>query len=257
MLCRYNNRMVHASLTADASRPLVVLFEDNHCLAAAKPAGLPTQAPPGVPSLEAMVKAYWKESRRKPGNVYLGVPHRLDRPVSGVVLLARNSKAASRLAAEFQERRVRKLYWAIVDGEIEPSAGDWEDWVRKVPDQARAECVPPDAQGAKRAVLHYQVRGRRDCHSLLEIILETGRMHQIRVQAAARGRPICGDRLYGSAHHFGPEASDPRQQVIALHARSLTFRHPLSYAWMTITADPPEYWDLMPAITSIALENSP
>src|SRR5437588_10236373 len=95
---------------------LVVLYEDNHCLAVAKPAPLLTQAPPGVPSLEALAKAYLKEKYGKAGNVYLGIPHRLDRPVSGVVLFARNTKAARRLAEQFQQHQVRKVYWAVVDG---------------------------------------------------------------------------------------------------------------------------------------------
>src|SRR5882762_4617462 len=95
---------------------LDILLEDNHCIAVAKPAGLLTQGPAGVPTLETMVKAYLKEKHHKPGNVYLGVPHRLDRPVSGVVLFARNSKAAQRLAEQFRERKVAKVYWGIVEG---------------------------------------------------------------------------------------------------------------------------------------------
>src|SRR5437879_12014868 len=97
---------------------LAVLYEDNHCLAVAKPAPLLTQAPPGVPSLEALVKAYLKERYHKPGNVYLGIPHRLDRPVSGVIVFARNTKAAQRLAEQFRQRQVRKIYWALVEGAV-------------------------------------------------------------------------------------------------------------------------------------------
>src|SRR5437867_2063162 len=102
---------------------LVVLYEDNHCLAVAKPAPLLTQGPPDVPSLEALVKAYLKEKCHKPGNVYLGIPHRLDRPVSGVVLFARQTVSAQRLAEQFQNRQVAKLYWAIVEGLVEPAEG--------------------------------------------------------------------------------------------------------------------------------------
>src|SRR3954454_6847060 len=110
------------------SQPLDILFEDNHCLAVAKPAPLLTQGvPPGIPTLEAMVKAYLKERYRKAGNVYLGIPHRLDRPVSGVVLFARNTKAARRLAEQFQKRTVRKIYWALVEGEVQPEEGAWQD----------------------------------------------------------------------------------------------------------------------------------
>src|SRR5262245_3961016 len=134
-----------------------VMFEDNHCLALAKPAGLLTQAPPGVPSLEAAAKAYLKEKFAKPGNVYLGVPHRLDRPVSGVVLFARNSKAADRLAEQFRERKVQKLYWGIVAGMPEPREGVWEDWLRKIQAEARTEVTKAYADGAKLATMRYRV----------------------------------------------------------------------------------------------------
>src|SRR5213076_2542818 len=132
-------------------------FEDNHCIAAAKPAGLLTQGPAGIPTLEAMVKAYLKEKHRKPGNVYLGVPHRLDRPVSGVVLFARNSKAAQRLAEQFRDRQVTKIYWGAVEGTIEPTEGVWEDWLRKLQDEARTERAEPNAEGAKHAELRYRI----------------------------------------------------------------------------------------------------
>src|SRR5436309_14885076 len=177
----------------------LILFEDNHCLAVAKPAGLLTQGvPPGIPTLEAQVKAYLKERYNKPGNVYLGIPHRLDRPVSGVVLFARNTKAARRLAEQFQQRQVRKIYWAIVEGEVEPPEGEWEDWLRKLPEESRAERVEPDAPRARHAVLHYRRLSTAAGRTLLEIEPQTGRMHQIRVQAAVRGWPVCGDFLYGA-----------------------------------------------------------
>jgi 23S rRNA pseudouridine1911/1915/1917 synthase len=231
-----------------------ILLEDNHCLAVVKPAGLPTQAPAGIASLEAEAKAYLKEKYQKPGNVYLGVPHRLDRPVSGVVLFARNSKAADRLAVQFRERTVTKIYWGIVEGSLE-GEGEWTDWLRKVPEQARAEIVEAGSIGAKEAVLTYRVlkllegdeaadataltpgpfpRGRGE-KSLVEITLITGRMHQIRVQAASRGYPILGDADYGATQTL-------RDPFIALHARSLTFLHPLRYEPLTLTAALPEYW---------------
>src|SRR5436305_275987 len=125
--------------------PLTVLYEDNHCLAVAKPAPLLTQGvPPGIPTLEAQVKSYLKEKYNKAGNVYLGIPHRLDRPVSGAVLFARNTKAARRLAEQFQKHQVRKVYWAVVDGEVVPDEGTWEDWLRKRAEEVRSERVGPD-----------------------------------------------------------------------------------------------------------------
>ncbi len=107
------------------THPLVILFEDNHCLAVAKPPALLTQGPPGIPSLEAAVKEYLRERHGKTGKVYLGIPHRLDRPVSGVVLFARQTKSAQRLAEQFQERKVSKIYWAAVEGDVEPAEGVW------------------------------------------------------------------------------------------------------------------------------------
>jgi 23S rRNA pseudouridine1911/1915/1917 synthase len=229
-----------AEMTSEA---LHILFEDNHCLAVAKPAPLLTQGvPPGIPTLEAMVKAYLKERYHKPGNVYLGIPHRLDRPVSGVVLFARNTKAARRLAEQFQQRQVRKTYWAAVEGVVEPEQGHWEDWLLKLPEQARTEVASADTPGARRAALRYRRLGPCAGGSLLEIEPETGRMHQIRVQAARRGWPVRGDFLYGAALPFGPPAEVPRDRIIALHACGLTFLHPIRYQPVTVTAPLPEAW---------------
>src|SRR5437588_10400184 len=131
---------------------LNVLYEDNHCLALAKPAGLPTQAPPGLPSLEALARDYLRDRYHKPGRVYLGIPHRLDRPVSGVVLFARQTRSAQRLAEQFRTRQVRKLYWALMDlpasGAVPPEQGTWEDWLVQVPGPAPPEPAEPDAPGA-------------------------------------------------------------------------------------------------------------
>ena len=227
---------------------LFVLFEDNHCLAVAKPAPLLTQGPPGVPSLEALAREYLKALYHKKGGVYLGIPHRIDRPVSGVVLFARSTKAAQRLAEQFQARQVRKLYWALVErspaGELPPEAGTWEDWLCKLPDEARSERVAPDAPGARLAVLHFRRLREREEDALLEIEPQTGRMHQIRVQAAARGWPVRGDALYGARLPFGPAAASPRERVIALRARGLTFLHPIRYEPVTVTAPLPEAWNL-------------
>jgi 23S rRNA pseudouridine1911/1915/1917 synthase len=226
--------------------PLVILFEDNHCLAVAKPAPLLTQGPPGIPTLEALVKAYLKERYHKAGNVYLGIPHRLDRPVSGVVLFARNTKAARRLAEQFQGRQVRKVYWAVVErseaGELPLEEGTWEDWLLKVQDEARSERVSPDTPEARLAVLHFRKLREHEDGALLEIEPQTGRMHQIRVQAAVRGWPVRGDVLYGARLPFGPPAELPRDRIIALHAHGLTFLHPIRYEPLTVTAPLPETW---------------
>ncbi len=221
-----------------------ILYEDNQIIAVNKPAALLTQAPPGIPSLEALLKAWIKEKRNKPAGVYLGVPHRLDRPVSGAIVFARNSKAARRLAEQFQQRKAEKVYWALVEGDVQPEAGKWEDWLRKIPEESRTEIAAPESPGAKPAVLNYRKLQSLLGASLLEIRPLTGRSHQIRVQAASRGHPIVGDFIYGSARAFGPPAEQPRDRVIALHARSLTVVHPTKWEPVTFVAPLPEYWNV-------------
>jgi len=227
---------------------LTILYEDNHCLAVAKPAPLLTQGvPSGIPTLEAQVKAYLRAKHHKPGNVYLGIPHRLDRPVSGAIVFARNTKAARRLAEQFQTRQVRKTYWAVVEpnsaGELPPAEGIWEDWLLKVKEEARTERLLDEVPGARRAVLRFRRLREKAEGALLEIEPETGRMHQIRVQAAARGWPVRGDVLYGARLPFGPPAELPRDRIIALHARSLTFLHPIRYEPITVVAPLPAAWE--------------
>ena len=220
-----------------------VLYEDHHLIAVGKPAPLMTQAPDGVPSLEAEVKAYIKEKYAKPAGVYLGIPHRLDRPVSGVVVFCRNTKAAQRVAEQFQKHAVTKVYWALVEGVVGDDAGEWRDFVRKVDDQAKTEIVPPETPGAREAITGYKVLRRDADATLLELTPRTGRMHQLRVQAAARGHPVVGDALYGSARPFGPPADLPRDRVIALHARRLAFQHPFRHQTpVELEAPVPEYW---------------
>lgn len=221
---------------------LHILFEDNHCVVVNKPAPLLTQGPSNTPSLEAMVKAYVKERFNKPGRVYLGIPHRLDRPVSGVILFARNSKAAQRLAEQFEKRQVTKTYWGVVEGRLEQPDGAWQDWIRKIKEEARSERADEGGEGARLAVLRYRCLRQLPESALVEFTPETGRMHQIRLQTSLRGHPIIGDRLYGASRTFGAEALLPRDRLIALHARTLTFLHPISYEPMTVTAPLPAVW---------------
>jgi 23S rRNA pseudouridine1911/1915/1917 synthase len=221
---------------------LNILFEDYHCIVVNKPAPLLTQAPPGIDSLESQVKEYIREKFSKPAGVYLGVPHRLDRPVSGAIVFARNSKAARRLAEQFQKHEVGKAYWAIVEGQVTPLEGTLEDWLLKQSAEARTEIVHAGTSGAKRAVLSYCVLRSVDVGSLVEIRPTTGRAHQLRVQFASRGWPIWGDAAYGSKASFGPSVDFPRERVIALHARQLTFHHPTTREAITVTAPLPDYW---------------
>src|SRR4051794_39386194 len=169
-----------------------VLFEDHHLIAVHKPAGLMTQTPAGVPSLEADVKAYIKTTYAKPAGVYLGIPHRLDRPVTGVVLFARNTKAAARIAQQFQGHQVQKTYWALVEGAPAEDEGVWHDWLLKIESESRAEIAPEGTPSAREAITPWKVILRQDDTAVLELAPRTGRMHQLRVQAAARGHPIVG-----------------------------------------------------------------
>jgi 23S rRNA pseudouridine1911/1915/1917 synthase len=224
-------------LPADA-----VLFEDHHLIAVNKPAPLLTQAPPGIPSLETLVKEYIKEKYAKPAGVYLGVPHRLDRPVSGVVIFARNTKAAQRVHAQFHDRTVKKVYWAAVEGDVLPANGIWEDWIRKVEGAAAVTKAEPHEPGGKLATLEYRVLQTVESGTLLELIPRTGRMHQLRVQCAWRGHPVLGDALYGSTVDFGPTVEEPRDRIIALHARRLELVHPFAREIIAIEAPLPTYW---------------
>ncbi|MBC8874852.1 MAG: RNA pseudouridine synthase [Planctomycetes bacterium] len=219
-----------------------VLYEEGPCLVVAKPGGLLTQAPPGIDSLELRIKQFLKIRDSKPGKVYLGVPHRLDRPVSGAMVFAKHVRAARRIAEQFGGRTVEKKYWAVVEGRVTPEQGLWRDYVRKIPDVARAEVVDRGHPEGRVAVLRYRVMAYLDKATWLEIELETGRMHQIRLQAASRGHPVVGDSFYGASTAFGPQTDDLRARWIALHAHSLRFRHPMTREIVDQTAPLPKFW---------------
>jgi len=215
--------------------PFEILYEDNHLLALVKPAGLPTMGvAAGKPSLLEAARRYVKRRYQKPGNVYLGVISRLDAPVTGVVLLARTSKAARRLTEQFRTHAVEKLYWAIVEGVVEPEAAECVDWLRQDERHRRVRVVGPTAPAALEARLAYRRLRSWDGLSLLEVALHTGRKHQIRVQLAHRGWPVLGDRKYGSRRAF-PEG-------IALYARSLTVSHPTRGDRLRLEAPLPSAW---------------
>ncbi len=215
--------------------PLDILYEDNHCLAVAKPVGVPSTHFDGqTETVDRAVKAYLKEKYKKPGNVFLGVVHRLDKAVSGVLLFARTSKAAARLSEQFREGTVEKVYWAVVEGEVRSDAGSLEDWLRKDEDAGRVLVLEPHAPGAKQALLHFQKRSTHGGLTWLEVRPQTGRTHQLRVQLAHHGHPIYGDAKYGAVHTFA--------DGIGLHARSLTFLHPVRYEPVTLTAEVPRTW---------------
>jgi 23S rRNA pseudouridine1911/1915/1917 synthase len=216
-------------------QPLEVLYEDNHLLAVAKPAMLPTM---GVaadrPSLLALAKDYVREKYQKPGNVYLGVVSRLDAPVTGVVLLARTSKAAARLSEQFRTRSVHKIYWALVADAPNPREAVLEHHLRRDDRHRRVHVTHAAADGVQLARLHYRILDDAGPLCRLEVEPETGRKHQIRVQLAKMGHPIVGDRKYGSATEFSPG--------IALHARRLVVEHPVQKIPVALVAPLPLSW---------------
>lgn len=219
---------------------LDVLFEDNHCLVVNKPAGLLAQGDiTGDPSLVDVARSYLKTKYQKPGNVYVGLVHRLDRPTSGVVLLAKTSKAAGRLSTQFREGTVEKIYHAVIDGSCPEDSGEWNDTLWKDEERNVVRVVPPDTPGGQEARIAFRVLGRFARTTQLELRPITGRSHQIRVQLAARGCPIVGDRKYGAVSTLRTINDQPR---IALHAQRLTFTHPTRAEAISIVAPVPADW---------------
>jgi len=214
--------------------PLQVLYEDNHLIAVNKKASDLSQGDSsGDEPLDVRIKRYLAGKYNKPGEVFLGVVHRLDRPVSGVVLYARTSKALSRMNEIFRSREVRKIYWAIVSERPPQSEGRLENYLRKNEKQNKSYVFNEPVEGARRADLTYRLAGVSDRYYLLEIELHTGRHHQIRAQLAAAGMPVKGDLKYG-AKRSNPDGS------ISLHARSLQFLHPVKKEEILIIAPAPE-----------------
>ena len=211
-----------------------ILYEDNHLIIVSKAAGEIIQGDKtGDPSLVDILKAYLKEKYHKPGNVFLGVVHRLDRPVSGVVVYAKTSKALSRMNALFREDKVQKVYHAIVEAAPALPEAKLIHYLRKNEKQNKSYPVSRTAPGAKEAILTYHTVSQSDRYTLLEVELQTGRHHQIRAQLAANGTIIRGDLKYG-AHRSLPDGS------ISLHARRIIFVHPVSGKEIDITAPYPE-----------------
>jgi 23S rRNA pseudouridine1911/1915/1917 synthase len=217
---------------------LDVLYEDNHLLVVNKPAGLPTQGVvEGAASVVTLAKAYLKQKYNKPGNVYLGVVSRLDASTSGVLVLARTSKAAARLTEQFREREAEKTYWALVEQPPEPPTGELSHWVLKNDRKLQMGIVPPRTRGAQHAKLSYQTLRTEKLGTLVEVRLHTGRKHQIRLQLAEVGCPILGDHKYGSRRDFPGEG-------IALHAALLAIEHPTTKGRLEFHAPPPKNWNL-------------
>ncbi len=208
-----------------------IIYEDNHLLGVYKPGGLLVQGDiTRDPSVLDLARAYLKETYKKPGNVFVGLVHRIDRPVSGVVLLARTSKAASRLSRAFHDRRVDKTYLAVVAGSVSADEDELIDYVERTDRGVRL--APGPSRTAKESQLRYRVLSRRQGTTLLEVTPQTGRHHQIRVQLSSIGHPIIGDLKYGAS-----SALD--DMTIALHSTRLSLDHPVRDERVGLSAPPP------------------
>ncbi|WP_179019224.1 RluA family pseudouridine synthase [Winogradskyella forsetii] len=212
---------------------LQVLHEDNHIIVVNKRAGDIVQGDKtGDKPLSEVVKSYLKAKYNKQGNVYLGVVHRLDRPTTGIVLFSKTSKALPRLNKLFAEKSAKKTYWALVKNEPPKTEGTLVHWLKKNPQKNKSTAYHKKVEGSKKAILHYKVIQKLDNFYLLEVDLETGRHHQIRVQLSSIGCPIKGDLKYG----FDRSNKDAS---ISLHARTLSFIHPVKNVEVLLTAPLP------------------
>ncbi|WP_343330600.1 RluA family pseudouridine synthase [Polaribacter staleyi] len=213
---------------------LQILFEDNHIIIVNKRAGDITQGDKtGDKPLSDVVKEYIKDKYNKPGNVYLGVVHRLDRPTSGIIIFAKTSKSLERLNKMLREKTIHKTYWAVVKNHPKKEKATLINFLRKNPKNNKSTAYPKEIEGSKKAILHYTVLKKLDNYSLIEVDLETGRHHQIRSQLANIGSPIKGDLKYG----FDRSNKDGS---IHLHARRIQFIHPVTKEQVNITAPTPK-----------------
>ena len=215
----------------EISNGVKVLYEDNHIIVAIKPAGVLSQSDgSSVPDMLTILKAYIKEEYSKPGEVYLGLVHRLDRPVSGVMVFARTSKAASRLSEQIRMRKVEKIYRCVVKGILE-GEGRLENFISKDEDKNIVTVIDKEKQGYKASYLDYRALASKDGLTMVEVKLGTGRSHQIRAQMAHTGYPLIGDQKYGD--------KDKRCKDIALEAYKLSFEHPVKREFITFEAPIP------------------
>lgn len=212
---------------------MTVVYEDNHIIVVNKTASEIVQADKtGDTPLSESVKLYLKEKYQKPGNVFIGVTHRLDRPVSGLVVFAKTSKALSRLNEMFKNSEVKKTYWAVVKNRPPEEEGELVNYLIRNEKQNKSYAYDTEKPGSKKAILHYRLIGHSQNYYLLEVDLKTGRHHQIRCQLAKMGCPIKGDLKYGSPRS-NPDGS------ICLHARSVRFVHPVSKEVIAVEAPVP------------------
>jgi len=227
------------SKTLSNKSNLQVLYEDNHIIIVNKRAGDIVQGDKtGDKPLSEVVKDFIKDKYNKPGNVYLGVTHRLDRPTTGIVVFAKTSKALPRLNKLFSEKKVNKTYWAVVKERPEKEKDTLINWLKKNPKNNKSTAYNHEIKDSKKAILHYEVIKQLNNYFLLEVNLETGRHHQIRCQLASIDSPIKGDLKYG----FDRSNKDAS---IHLHSRKIEFIHPVSKEQISVVAPTPQdsIWD--------------
>lgn len=213
---------------------LEILFEDNHLLVVNKPSGIPVQKPQDERTcLEDIAKLYIKEKYNKPGEVFLGVTHRIDTPVSGAVIFTKTSKALSRINEAFRLKQVNKIYWAAVYPAPEAEEASLTHWLKKAENKNISRAYPRPVDGAQESKLNYRTIAQTKHYALLEIQLITGRHHQIRAQLSAIGCPVKGDVKYGFKR-------GNRDGSIHLHSRIISFPHPVGGAMMKIVAPVPD-----------------
>jgi 23S rRNA pseudouridine1911/1915/1917 synthase len=228
---------------------LEILYEDNHIIAINKPNNILVQPDTtGDSSLEELVKQYIKVKYNKPGEVFLGVVHRLDRPVSGVILFARTSKALTRMNEQFKTKQIKKIYWAIVKNQPRPESALLQHYIERNTKTNKSTAHIKAVPNSKEAQLSYRTLARSNNYSLLEVQLYTGRHHQIRCQLAAIGSPIKGDLKYGFARSNDGGG-------ISLHARSVEFMHPVTKELVRIEAPVPHDDTLWRAFSQLIISN--
>ncbi len=223
---------------------LKVIYEDNHMIVVEKPVNIPSQGDKtGDTDLLTIVKEYLKEKYQKPGNIYVGLIHRLDRPVGGVMVFAKTSKAAARLSEQVREKQFQKKYLVICNGKMEADKGELQDYLWKNEQKNISKVVKKETKNSKLAVLEYEVlKYEPDTNlSVLKILLHTGRHHQIRVQLSSRNHSIYGDQKYGGRGHG---------KQIALWAYQLVLQHPITKEWMTFSSVPEKIgsWKILEGI---------
>jgi RluA family pseudouridine synthase len=226
-------------IIAMASIP--VLLNDSFFAVINKPSGLFTQAASGIESVESVLREQWKLPDHQ-ATPFVGLPHRLDRGTSGTLIIARNQRSLQRLGEQFHSRKVHKRYLAAVQGIPQEKVGTWIDYLRKIPDRPVAEITEPGVEGAKIAELDYRFLCSSADVSLLDIELKTGRMHQIRIQAASRGHSVLGDWCYGNQTVWGEIDHRGERIALALHAAAIQFRNPQNARPIQVAAPLPQLW---------------